>query len=203
MASVPCNSEMESSHMEEHTITDLTWSSQAVCVVSDSGLVCHACAVVRPDHNQSSHGESGVARRTRRRLPPPARGGRGGGAGGEADAHPWRPAGRGGRRGGRRMAQLGREPFAGAEPRRRPAAWPVTDGSGRPPGRAPPRPNRALVRLRQAPPGHPSITGADPSIAATAARALVASFDHAIIFFFRRMWRGLQRDGAMCSGPDR
>ena len=148
---------------------------------------------------RSSHGESGVDRRTRRRLPPVR--GRRGGAGGEAAAHPGRPARRGGRRGGRRMAQLGREPLAG----RRPAAGPVADGSARPPGRAPPRPNRALVRLRQAPPRHPSLSGADPAIAAMG-RGLVVSFDHGITIlycFFRRMWWGSRRGGAMCCEPDR
>lgn len=44
--------------------------------------------------SQSSHGESGVARRNRRRLPPLR--GRRGGAGGEAGAHPGRPSRRGG-----------------------------------------------------------------------------------------------------------
>ena len=153
---------------------------------------------------RSSHGESGVDKRTRRRLHPVR--GRRGGAGGEAAAHPGRPARRGGRRGGRRMAQLGREPLAGPGPRRRPAAGPITDGSARPPGRAPPRPNRALVRLRQAPPRHPSLSGADPTIAATAAGSLprlTMALKSCIVFFFRRMWWGSRRGGAMCCEPDR
>jgi len=100
------------------------------------------------------------------------------------------------------MAQLGREPLAG----RRPAAGPITDGSARPPGRAPPRPNRALVRLRQAPPRHPSLSGADPAIAATAAGSLPrlpVALKSCIVFFFRRMWWGSRRGGAMCCEPDR
>ena len=99
------------------------------------------------------------------------------------------------------MAQLECEPLAG----RRPATGPVADGSARPPGRAPPRPNRALVRLRQAPPRHPSLSGADPAIAAMG-RGLVVSFDHGITIlycFFRRMWWGSRRGGAMCCEPDR
>ena len=102
---------------------------------------------------------------TRRRRPPVR--GRGACAGGEADEHPGRPARRGRRRGGRRLAPLGRALLAGPE---RAAAGPVKDGSGRSPGRAPPRPNRAVVRLREAPPRRPPLTGADPSIAATSAR---------------------------------
>lgn len=118
-----------------------------------------------------SHGKNGVPSGTRRRRPPVR--GRGGGPGGEAGAHSGRPARRNRRRGGRRVAPLRRALVTGLGPWRWPAAWSVKDGSGRPPGRAPPRPNRPVVRLREAPPWHHPLTGADPStsIAATAARS--------------------------------
>jgi len=67
-----------------------------------------------------SHGKNGVASGTRRGRPPVRD--RGAGPGGEAGAHPGRPARRGRRRGGRRVAPLRRALLSWPGPRRRPAA---------------------------------------------------------------------------------